>query len=68
MPWQTSGTHKGDLRGIAPTNKAMTVEGVTIIRIANGKILDHHVSWDALGMMQQLGIVPAVGEAKGRAA
>ena len=66
--WKSTGTHKGDLRGIAPTNKAMTIEGITIVRIANGKISDHHVSWDALGMMQQLGVVPAVGEAKSRAA
>lgn len=66
--WKSSGTHKGDLRGIAATNKAMTVEGVTIIHIANGKISDHHASWDALGMMQQLGIVPDVGEVKSRAA
>jgi steroid delta-isomerase-like uncharacterized protein len=68
ISWNVSGTHKGDLKGIPPTNKKMSVEGITISRHANGKILDSRVSWDALGMMQQLGIVPAVVQAKGAAA
>jgi steroid delta-isomerase-like uncharacterized protein len=68
MRWRSSGTHKGDLGGIAPTNKKIVVEGITINHIQNGKILDQQVSWDALGMMQQLGVVPLTGEARGRAA
>ena len=68
ISWTVSGTHKGDLRGTPPTNKKMSVEGITISRHANGKILDSRVSWDALGMMQQLGVVPAIGQAKGAAA
>lgn len=67
MRWRSSGTHKGDLGGIAPTDKRIVIEGITVSHIKNGKILDQHVSWDALGMMQQLGIVPAA-EARGRAA
>jgi hypothetical protein len=43
----------------------MSVEGITISRHANGKIQESRVSWDALGMMQQLGVVPALGQAKG---
>ena len=65
ISWNVSGTHKGDLRGTSPTNKKMSVEGITISRHANGKILESRVSWDALGMMQQLGVVPALGQAKG---
>ncbi len=42
----------------------MTAEGITTNRITNGKILDQRFSWDALGMMQQLGIVPALGQAE----
>jgi len=52
------GTHKGELNGIAPTGKHINVSGVTVSRIANGKIAESWVNWDALGMMQQLGIVP----------
>jgi steroid delta-isomerase-like uncharacterized protein len=65
ISWNVSGTHKGDLRGTSPTNKKMSVEGITISRHANGKIQESRVSWDALGMMQQLGVVPALGQAKG---
>ena len=68
MCWRSSGTHNGDLMGIAPTNKKIVVGGITVNHIQNGKILDQQVSWDALGMMQQLGIVPVVGAAQDRAA
>jgi steroid delta-isomerase-like uncharacterized protein len=56
--WRANGTHKGDLRGIAPTGKKMDISGITIARISNGKIADHWVQWSALTMMQQLGAVP----------
>jgi steroid delta-isomerase-like uncharacterized protein len=65
MSWTATGTHKGDLRGIAPTNKKFSIEGITISRHANGKIVESRVNWDALGMMQQLGVAPAIGQAKG---
>lgn len=65
MAWTVTGTHKGELRGIAPTNKKISVEGITISRHANGKIAESRVNWDALGMMQQLGAVPANVQAKG---
>jgi predicted ester cyclase len=65
MSWNFAGTHKGNLRDIAPTHKKVSVDGITISRHANGKIAESRVSWDALGMMQQLGVVPAVAQAKG---
>jgi predicted ester cyclase len=67
MAWTATGTHKGDLRGIAPTNKKISIEGITISRHANGKLVESRVNWDALGMMQQLGVAPAIGQAKGAA-
>jgi len=67
MAWTATGTHKGDLRGIAPTNKKMSIEGITISRHANGKLVESRVNWDALGMMQQLGVAQAIGQAKGAA-
>ena len=50
--------------GISATNTKVSVDGITIHHIVNGKIMDSYVSWDALGMMQQLGAVPATGKAK----
>lgn len=55
--WTASGTHKGELMGAAPTNKQMTVKGVTISRIANGKIVEFWDSFDQLGMLKQLGLI-----------
>ncbi len=61
--WTASGTHEGELFGIAPTGKRTTTTGVSIERLANGKIVESHDEWDALGLMQQLGVVPALTEA-----
>ncbi|HZU20890.1 MAG TPA: ester cyclase [Gaiellaceae bacterium] len=57
--WTARGTHKGDLFGIAPTGKQGTVTGITIDRWANGKIAESWTNWDTLGLLQQLGAVPA---------
>jgi steroid delta-isomerase-like uncharacterized protein len=65
--WTISGTHKGEFMGIRPTNKRMSVEGITIHYIANGKIIDSNISWDALGLMRQLGVFPALAQPKGAA-
>jgi steroid delta-isomerase-like uncharacterized protein len=62
--WTFSGTHRGDYLGIPATNKRVSVDGITIHHIANGKIMDSYSNWDALGMMQQLGVIPAPGQAK----
>jgi steroid delta-isomerase-like uncharacterized protein len=62
--WSCRGTHKGDLSGIAPTGKQFTISGVTIARLANGKMAEGWVNWDALGLMQQLGVVPELAKAK----
>jgi len=65
--WSCRGTHKGDLNGIAPTGKQFTISGVTAARVSNGKIAEGFVNWDALGLMQQLGVVPQLGKAKTQA-
>ena len=62
--WSIAGTHKGDFMGIPATNKKVSVDGMTIHHIANGKIMDSYSNWDALGMMRQLGAVPALGKSK----
>ena len=67
--WTGRGTHKGDLNGIAPTGKPFTISGMSIARIANGKLIEGWVNWDALSLMQQLGAaVPELGRAKAVAA
>ena len=56
------GTHKGDFQGIPPTGKRVRVTAITIERVAGGKIVEHWIEFDALSMMQQLGVVPAPGQ------
>jgi steroid delta-isomerase-like uncharacterized protein len=53
--WTFSGTHRGEFLGIAPTNKKVSVAGITVHQIADGKILDSYAAWDALGLVRQLG-------------
>ena len=62
--WSCHGTHKGELNGIAPTGKQFTISGVTIAHFENGKMVEGWVNWDALGLMQQLGLVPEIEKAK----
>jgi len=57
--WTAVGTHKGDLFGIAPTGKEATVTGISIDRWADGKIVESWTNWDSMGLLQQLGAMPA---------
>jgi steroid delta-isomerase-like uncharacterized protein len=63
--WTVTGTHSGDLEGLPRTGRRISLEGMSITHYKNGKIAESWNVWDALGMMQQLGAMPA---AKGRAA
>jgi predicted ester cyclase len=53
------GTHRGELMGIPPTGNKVTVELIDINRIENGELVERWGEADMLGMMRQLGIVPA---------
>jgi predicted ester cyclase len=56
------GTHQGDLMGIPPTGKQVTVSAIVIVRIVNGKAVEGWQNGDTLGTLQQLGVVPAQGQ------
>jgi steroid delta-isomerase-like uncharacterized protein len=61
--WTAKGTHQGDLMGIPATGRETTTSGITIHRIRNGKIAEAETSWDQLGLLQQIGAVPAPAQA-----
>ena len=63
MRYGWRGTHKGELMGIPPTGKQVTTWGISILRVANGKIAEQWDSFDNLGMLQQLGVIPVPGQA-----
>lgn len=52
------GTHQADFMGIPASGKEATVTGMTITRIADGKMVEAWTCWDALGMFEQLGMAP----------
>ncbi len=54
------GTHTGALMGIPPTGNKLTVVGMALFRLANNKIVEVWVNIDALGMLQGLGVIPAM--------
>lgn len=60
------GTHQGEFLGIPPTGKHIALDVIDIFRIAGGKITEHWAVADMLGLMQQLGVVSAPGQAGGQ--
>jgi predicted ester cyclase len=59
------GTHLGEFEGVAPTGKRVEFVGASIDRVAEGKIVESWVEVDMLGVMQQLGAVPELGQSEG---
>jgi steroid delta-isomerase-like uncharacterized protein len=57
--WRAVGTHQREFMGIAPTGKRVNITGISIHRVASGKIVEEWQEWDSLGLMQQLGAVPS---------
>ena len=59
--WTWRGTRQGEFQGIPPTGKQVTGSGISIHRLASGKLAEAWVNFDALGILQQLGVIPAMG-------
>ena len=55
--WSATATHTGQLPGVAATGKRIAIGGITIYRLAGGKIVEAWEQLDMLGMWQQLGVV-----------
>jgi len=55
--WSVRGTHQGILEGLAATKKQVNLTGTTTMRIVSGKIAEMWNNWDALGLLQQVGVV-----------
>ena len=55
-----TGTHTGDFMGMPPTGKEITITELAFDRFADGKLVEHRVEADMLGLMQQLGAIPSL--------
>ena len=58
------GTHRGEFQGIPPTDKQVTFSGIEVDRMVGGKVEEHWVELDLLGLMQQLGAIPEPGHSE----
>ena len=56
--WKIDGTHAGEFQGMPPSGKRMEMTGITIFRIANGKLIEGWTNEDTLGMLEQICPVP----------
>jgi steroid delta-isomerase-like uncharacterized protein len=57
--WTARGTHKGPLRGVPPSGKQVTWVGMALYSLSGGRITEVWGLNDALGIMQQIGAIPA---------
>ena len=61
--WTVRGTHRGDFQGIAATGKSVTLSGMTVHHMENGKILETWLTFDNQELLQQLGAVAQASHA-----
>lgn len=52
--WVSRGTHRGEFLGIPATDKQITFTGISIDRIADGKVVESIIEMDMLGVLRQL--------------
>ena len=55
------GTHEGEFMGIPPSGRPVNVSLIDVVRISDGRVVEHWSVGDNLGMMQQLGVIPQPG-------
>ncbi len=53
------GTQRGELLGVPPTEKEVHLDLIDIVRVADGRIVEHWNIIDSYGLMQQLGAIPS---------
>jgi steroid delta-isomerase-like uncharacterized protein len=57
--WSGTGTHQGEILGVPATGKTVTLTGMDVLRIANGKITERWAEINVFGLLQQLGVIPS---------
>jgi steroid delta-isomerase-like uncharacterized protein len=56
--WTAEGTHEGTLLGLPPSGRRFRFGGLSIFRVAEGKVAEQWEAWDTRDLLQQLGAVP----------
>jgi len=66
LRWRATGTHRGELMGIAPTNRPAETHGCTVEEVRDGKIVREWAYWDTGSLLRQLGVLPSPAAAAAR--
>lgn len=56
--WTVRGTHLGDLFAVSATGRQVVVSGMSFFRLRNGRLAETWISWDTLGLLHQIGLLP----------
>ena len=56
--WRVEDAHQGEYLGVAATGKPVMYQGIALLRVEDGKIVDDIAYWDNLSILQQVGAVP----------
>ena len=59
--WTSTGTHKGELMGVAATGNFGSITGISINRIVGGLIVEDWTEYDGVRMLQNIGALPSPG-------
>ncbi|HEX6109018.1 MAG TPA: ester cyclase [Ktedonobacteraceae bacterium] len=59
--YTVEGTHLGPMMGIAPSGKYGIISGIDMYRITEGRIEEAWSNWDALRLLQEMGVIPPIG-------
>ena len=63
--WSLRFAHSGPLMGIPPSGKTIAITGIDLFRLRDGKVIESWTYADALGMLQQMGMLPPLGPPPG---
>lgn len=58
VTWTGTGTHKNTFMGVEATNNKVTVDGISLLKIRNGKVIEDHTQFDSAGLLTQIGAIP----------
>jgi steroid delta-isomerase-like uncharacterized protein len=58
IAWKAQGTHRGVLMNIPPTHRAVTVQGISVMTIIDGKIQQARNVWDMAGLLRDIHLLP----------
>jgi steroid delta-isomerase-like uncharacterized protein len=66
--WTMRGTHRGEYLGVPATGRVITINGMSMVRMRDGRFLTDDFSYDAAGVMRQFGLLPSLARSQGPAA